>query len=122
MKRARSETRNTTALATSAGSIQGTGRRLPAERSAISRGRIAGGDCNFYYTGSYTFKSGKWRGELITHQHTDAPGVQLLFGGREVTCGFTGTYTDGNADVDGTALVGKSSVWFVASLAFKVAL
>jgi hypothetical protein len=88
----------------------------------LNNGRIAGGDCNFYYTGSYTFKSGRWRGELITHQHTDAPGVQLLFGGREVTCGFTGTYADGSANVDGTALVGKSSVWFVASLAFKAPL
>jgi hypothetical protein len=48
--------------------------------------------------------------------------VQLLFGGREVTCGFTGTYSNGSAAVDGTALVGKSSLWFVAGLAFKAPL
>ena len=30
--------------------------------------RIMGGDSFFYYTGTYTFKNGKWRGELITHQ------------------------------------------------------
>ena len=29
-------------------------------------GRIMGGDS---YTGTYTFKNGKWRGELITHPH-----------------------------------------------------
>jgi hypothetical protein len=31
----------------------------------------------------------------------------MLFGGREVNCGFTGKYTDGEAEVSGTALVGK---------------
>jgi hypothetical protein len=41
---------------------------------------------------TYTFKNGKWRGELITHQHTEVFGVNLAFGGREVTCGFTGSY------------------------------
>ena len=79
-------------------------------------GQILGGDTNFYYTGSYAFKDGKWRGELITGQHTQAVGVILLFGGREVTCGFTGTYSDGEAEVDGTALVGKTSVLFHAKL------
>jgi len=41
------------------------------------------GDTHFYYAGSYTFKNGKWRGELITHQHTEALGMTLLFAGRE---------------------------------------
>jgi hypothetical protein len=39
-----------------------------------------------------------------------------LFGGREVTCGFTGTYSADAADVNGTALVGKTSVVFQARL------
>jgi hypothetical protein len=82
----------------------------------LSDGHILGGDSYFYYTGSYSFKNGKWRGELITHQHTEAVGVNLAFGGREVTCGFTGTYSDGEAKVEGTALVGKTSVSFVAVL------
>src|SRR5882762_2886468 len=51
-------------------------------------GQILGGDTHFYYTGSYTFKDGKWRGELITHQHAEALGVTLVFGGREIACGF----------------------------------
>jgi hypothetical protein len=82
-------------------------------------GQILGGDAHFYYTGSYTFKNGKWRGELITRQHTQAVGVLLLFRGREVTCGFTGTYSDGEAEVDGTALVGKTSVSFHAKLTLQ---
>jgi hypothetical protein len=85
-------------------------------------GKIAGGDSYFYYTGSYTFKNGKWYGELITHQHTPAVGKVLLFGGREVSCGFTGSYSDGSAEVDGTALVGKTSVLFRAILTLKSAL
>jgi hypothetical protein len=44
-------------------------------------GQILGGDTQFYYTGSYTFKNGKWRGELITHQHAEALGVTLVVGG-----------------------------------------
>ena len=35
-------------------------------------GRIMGGDTFFYYTGSYTHKIGKWRGEMIVNQHTEA--------------------------------------------------
>lgn len=85
-------------------------------------GRILGGDTYFYYTGSYTFAKGKWRGELTTRQHTEAVGLNLLFGGREVTCGFTGIYSDGSAEVEGTALVGKNSVFFVAQLVLKSAL
>ena len=85
-------------------------------------GQILGGDTHFYYTGSYTFKNGKWRGELTTRQHAQAVGVILLFGGREVTCGFTGTYSDGEAEVDGTALLGKTSVPFHAKLTLKSSL
>jgi hypothetical protein len=48
--------------------------------------------------------------------------VTLVFGGREVACGFTGTYSDGEAEVDGTALVGKTSVPFHAKLTLKSSL
>ena len=82
-------------------------------------GRIMGGDSYFFYTGSYTIRSGKWHGELITRQHTEAIGRNLAFGGREVSCGFTGTYADGQARVEGTALVGKTSVSFHAELVLK---
>lgn len=52
-------------------------------------------------------------------QHAEATGLNLIFGGREVTCGFTGIYFDGAAEVEGTALVGKNSVFFVAKLLLK---
>jgi hypothetical protein len=82
-------------------------------------GRILGGDSYFYYAGNYTYRNGKWRGELVSHQHSKAVGKNLAFGGREVSCGFTGTYSDGQAEVDGTALVGKTSVSFNAELSLK---
>ena len=83
-------------------------------------GVIMGGDSFFYYTGSYSFGRGKWRGDMTVNQHTDAPGLNLVFGGREVTCGFTGTYSEGIADIDGTALVGSHSIPFRARLTLKV--
>lgn len=81
-------------------------------------GKLAGGDSYFYYTGSYTGDRGKWRGELTTHEHTKSAGILPLFGGREVTCGFSGAYTEDGAQVQGTALVGKTSVLFHARLQF----
>jgi T3SS negative regulator,GrlR len=85
-------------------------------------GTIMGGDTHFYYTGFYKFSNGKWRGELTTRQHAEAIGSNPVFGGREVTCGFTGVYSDHEAMVDGTALVGKASVSFTAKLVLKSAL
>jgi hypothetical protein len=82
-------------------------------------GTIAGGDSYFYYTGSYVADGGKWRGELITTEHTRSVGKLPLFGGREVTCGFTGSYSADTAHVNGTALVGKTSVVFRARLALR---
>ena len=86
----------------------------------LQDGRIMGGDSFFYYTGSYSQSRGKWRGEMIVHQHTEAPGLNLAFGGREVACGFTGTCSEGAAEIDGTALVGSYSVPFRARLTLKV--
>ena len=85
-------------------------------------GKIAGGDSHFYYTGSYSANNGKWRGELTTNQHTKSVGVLPLFGGREVTCGFMGTYSADAAVVNGTALVGKTSVLIEAKLTLQSAL
>lgn len=85
----------------------------------LRNGKIAGGDSNFYYTGSYTADRGKWRGELTTYQHAKSAGSLPLFGGREVTCGFTGSYSADAAHVDGTALVGKTSVVFRTRLTLR---
>ena len=86
----------------------------------LRNGQIVGGDSFFYYTGSYTAENGRWKGELITHQHTESPGKSPLFGGREVGCGFSGSYTDGTAQVNGTALVGKASIAFRANMRLLV--
>ena len=85
----------------------------------VRDGKMAGGDSHFYYTGSYTAENGRWRGELITNQHTKSVGELPLFGGREVTSGFTGTYTDDEAFASGMSLVGKTSVLFEARLKFR---
>jgi len=86
-------------------------------------GKIAGGDSHFYYTGSYTAdNNGKWRGELTTYQHQKPSGVVPLFGGREVTSGFSGTYSQDGAVVNGISLVGKTSVLFQTKLKFREAL
>ena len=50
-----------------------------------------------------------------TSESNNAP----LFGGRDVTCGFTGFYSPDTAQVSGTALVGKTSVMFVARLMLR---
>ena len=102
--------------------MSGTKRGRATGVAIIQNGRIMGGDSYFYYTGSYTFSRGKWRGEMIVHQHTDAPGLNLAFGGREVSCGFTGTFSGGSAEIDGTALVGTSSVPLRARLTLQVPL
>ena len=85
-------------------------------------GRIMGGDSYFYHSGRYTFRSGKWRGEMTVNQHTEAVGRNLAFGGREVTCGFSGDYSEGGAQVEGMALVGKTTVTFTAKLTLKEAM
>jgi hypothetical protein len=84
-------------------------------------GKIAGGDSYFYYTGSYSGDGGKWRGELTTTEHTKSAGVLPLFGGREVTCGFSGSYSAEAAEVTGSALVGKTSVLFQAKMTLQSA-
>jgi hypothetical protein len=77
-------------------------------------GRIRGGDAYFDYVGAYTAANGKWKGELVNHEHTPSMGERPLFGGREVGIGFTGTYDSEGAEAEATALAGKRSVRFKA--------
>ena len=79
-------------------------------------GRIHGGDAYFDYIGSYTSVDGRWKGELVNHEHTPSIGERPIFGGYEVGIGFSGTYTDDGAVAEATALVGKRSVRFSAVL------
>jgi hypothetical protein len=82
-------------------------------------GRLISGGPYFWSIGSYTTGEGTWKGHLVTNQHTDFPDpfVRSLFGKQEATSGFSGTYTDEEAEVFGTTLVGGSrSVSFRAKL------
>jgi hypothetical protein len=82
----------------------------------LSDGRIRGGDAFFDYIGSYSAANGKWKGELVNHEHTPSMGERPLFGGREVGIGFSGTYDREGAEGEATALAGKRSIRFKALL------
>src|SRR5450755_2936240 len=79
-------------------------------------GRIHGGDGFFDYVGSYSGADGRWKGELVNHEHTPNQGERPVFGGYEVGVGFSGTYTDEGAVAEATALAGKRSIRFSAVL------
>jgi hypothetical protein len=82
----------------------------------LHNGRIRGGDAFFDYIGSYTSANGRWKGEIINHEHTPSQGERPVFGGYEVGIGFSGTYTDDGAVGEATALAGKRSIRFSAVL------
>jgi hypothetical protein len=81
-------------------------------------GEFLGGGPYFWSIGSYTVGNGTWKGELRTNQHTPFPDpfVRPLFAGQEVTSGFSGTFTDDQAEVFGTTLAGNRSLSFHATL------
>jgi hypothetical protein len=82
----------------------------------LHEGRIRGGDGFFDYIGAYSSAKGRWKGELINHEHTPSEGERTVFGGYEVGIGFSGTYTDEGAVAEATALAGKRSIRFSAVL------
>ena len=70
-----------------------------------------------FYTGSYTAKGDTFKGEVLVQRHTSSPDANPLFGGpAPVGIGVTGTFTDTAAVMNGTALVGKASQIFKATL------
>ncbi|MBB5048720.1 hypothetical protein HNR60_003488 [Rhodopseudomonas rhenobacensis] len=81
-------------------------------------GVILGGDAYLYYTGSYTVAGDAFKGEVLVSQHTPSPDANPLFGGQKnpVGIGVSGTATPTAAVMNGTALVGKASLLFRATL------
>ncbi|TPQ37099.1 hypothetical protein C2U70_11510 [Bradyrhizobium guangdongense] len=79
-------------------------------------GRILGGDAFFYYLGAYSSANGRWKGEFVNQEHTPAKSEHPLFGGYEVGIGFSGRCDDKSADMEATALAGKLSIRFAATL------
>ena len=74
-------------------------------------GVLLGGDPYFYYTGTYTCKDGRIKGELVNHQHTPHLGdIRILYAGYESGVGFSGTYQDDRAEMHGISNVGRRSV------------
>src|ERR1700710_1574834 len=80
-------------------------------------GITLGGDAYLFYTGSYTAKGDTFKGEVLVQRHTSSPDANPLFGGpTPVGIGVSGTFTDKDAVMNGTALVGKASQIFKATL------
>ena len=80
-------------------------------------GKILGGDAYLFYTGTYTAKGDTFKGEVLIQRHTSSPDENPLFGGPSpVGVGVSGTFTDTAAVMNGTALVGKASQIFKATL------
>jgi hypothetical protein len=82
-------------------------------------GKILGGDAYLFYTGSYLVRGDTFKGEVLIQRHTPSPDINPLFGGPEpVGVGVSGTFTENSAVMNGTALVGKASQIFHATLRF----
>ena len=79
-------------------------------------GRILGGDAFFYYLGAYSSANGRWKGEFVNQEHTPAKSEHPLFGGHEVGIGFSGRCDAAGAEIEATALAGKRSIRFAATL------
>ena len=80
-------------------------------------GKILGGDAYLFYTGSYTVKGNAFKGEVLVQRHTSSPDANPLFGGASpVGIGVSGTFNQTSAMMNGTALVGKASQIFSATL------
>lgn len=79
-------------------------------------GNILGGNAFLYYVGDYSFSGDSLKGSLIINQHTPSPDAHLLFGGREVSIGFSGKFTAHSVDLNGSALVGKISKIFKGTM------
>src|SRR5665647_3439524 len=80
-------------------------------------GKILGGDAYLFYTGTYTARGDTFKGEVLVQRHTSSPDANPLFGGPSpVGIGVSGTFTDTAAVMNGTALVGKASQIFKATL------
>jgi hypothetical protein len=79
-------------------------------------GTMRGGDSFLFYLGTYSVDGESLKGEVVINQHTPSTGQFPLFGGQEVGIGFSGRHGAGRATFEGTALVGRTSMIFNATL------
>jgi hypothetical protein len=77
--------------------------------TVIRDGKMLGGGPTFWHHGSYQCSDGKWKGEVMSQEHTPVVGGRP-FEGHNTSIGFAGTYTDEDAEFEATALIGKRSI------------
>jgi hypothetical protein len=81
-------------------------------------GKVFGGDSFVFYNGDYECSDGRWKGEMVSREHTttNRPTVE-----RVQHIKFSGTYDDTNIEGDATVLVGKQRIRYDAALRFLAA-
>jgi len=79
-------------------------------------GHIHGGDAMLYYVGTYSVKDATVKGAVTVNQHTRIPDITPLFGGVEVSIGFSGQFDERGAKLSGSAFIGKATQLFSATL------
>jgi hypothetical protein len=84
-------------------------------------GKMLGGTEFFYFVGTYSSSIGKWKGEFTSEEHTPAPITRPMARKGTVSIGFSGTYTDEDAQFEFTALVGTRSLRYQATMRLLVA-
>ena len=84
-------------------------------------GTMLGGTEFFYFVGTYSCSGGKWKGEFTNREHTPAPVTRPMARKGTVSIGFSGTYTDKDAQFELTALVGNRSLQYHAIMRLLVA-
>src|ERR1700675_3543870 len=80
---------------------------------------LHGGDSYVYYTGTYEFSGGKWKGKITSQEHT--PTTRPLAERVAQRIKFSGTYNEDGAKVDATALVVRKRIRYKATLRFLAA-
>jgi hypothetical protein len=74
-------------------------------------GTMRGGGGFYYTVGSYTCCDGKWKGEMSSREHSPIS-ITYPWARKDLSIGFTGTYSDDGAEFEATALAGKRSYRF----------
>jgi hypothetical protein len=82
-------------------------------------GQIHGGGSFVFYAGTYDSSEGRWKGEMVSQEHTPTtrPVAERV---QHIT--FRGTYNDEGVQADATVLVGKQRIRYDATLRLLVAI
>jgi hypothetical protein len=79
----------------------------------LREGKFLGGDSYVYYTGTYDCSGGKWKGEMMSQEHTPTTRPMVE---RVQSIQFNGIYNHAGAEADATVLVGKRRIRYDATL------